>query len=116
VRVSRDRDRGDPDPQKDPLRNRVSGAALAIIHSFGWMEQSAMGLFSHDVKTMDDLFLHGMQDIYYTEKQILKALPDMIENATNRELSAALRKHLGETEKQVQRRTKRPSDISTGKN
>jgi ferritin-like metal-binding protein YciE len=62
-----------------------------------------MGLFSHDIKTMDDLFLHVMQDMYYTEKQILKALPDMIERATNRELSAALRKHLGETEKQVQR-------------
>ena len=62
-----------------------------------------MGLFSKDIKTMDDLFLHVVQDIYYAENQIMKALPDMIEKATNRELTTALRSHLGETEKQVQR-------------
>ena len=61
-----------------------------------------MGLFTKDIKTMDDLFLHVLQDIYYAEKQILKALPDMIEKATNRELTAAFKSHLGETEKQVQ--------------
>jgi ferritin-like metal-binding protein YciE len=62
-----------------------------------------MGLFTSDIKTMDDLVLHVMQDIYYAEQQILKALPDMIETATNRELSTVLRAHLTETEKQVQR-------------
>jgi ferritin-like metal-binding protein YciE len=62
-----------------------------------------MGLFTRDIKSMDDLFIHLLQDIYYTEKQILETLPDMIEKATNRELSAALRSHFGETEKQVQR-------------
>ena len=62
-----------------------------------------MGLFTKDIKTMDDLFLHVLQDIYYAEKQIMKALPDMIERATNRELTAALQNHLGETQKQVQR-------------
>jgi ferritin-like metal-binding protein YciE len=35
--------------------------------------------------------------------QIVKALPDMIEKATNRELTAALQNHLGETQKHVQR-------------
>ena len=62
-----------------------------------------MGLFSKDIHTMDDLFLHLMQDIYYAEKQILKALPDMVEKATNRELTAAFKAHLAETEKHVQR-------------
>ena len=62
-----------------------------------------MGLFSKDITTMEDLFLHVLQDIYYAENQILKALPDMIEKATNRELTAAFKSHLGETEKQVQR-------------
>jgi ferritin-like metal-binding protein YciE len=62
-----------------------------------------MGLFSKDIKTMNDLFLHVLQDIYYAEKQILKALPDMIEKTTNRELTTAFKNHLGETEKQVQR-------------
>jgi ferritin-like metal-binding protein YciE len=62
-----------------------------------------MGLFSKDIQTMDDLFLHVLQDIYYAENQILKALPDMIEKATNRELTAAFKSHLAETEKQVSR-------------
>ena len=62
-----------------------------------------MGLFTKEIKTMDDLFLHVLQDVYYAEKQILKALPDMIEKATNRELTAAFKSHLGETEKQVSR-------------
>ncbi len=62
-----------------------------------------MGLFSKDIKTMDDLFLHVLQDVYYAENQSLKALPDLIEKATNRELTAAFKAHLGETEKQVSR-------------
>ncbi len=62
-----------------------------------------MGLFSKDIKTMEDMFLHGLQDIYYAEKQITKALPKMIANATNRDLSAGLRAHLEETEKQIGR-------------
>ena len=62
-----------------------------------------MGLFTKDIKTMDDLFRHVLQDIYYAEKQIIEALPYMIEKATNRELSAAFKSHLSETEKQVSR-------------
>ncbi|RWC64234.1 ferritin-like domain-containing protein [Mesorhizobium sp.] len=62
-----------------------------------------MGLFTKDIKTMDDLFLHVLQDIYYAEEQILKALPNMVEKATNRDLTAAFKSHLEETEKQVQR-------------
>jgi ferritin-like metal-binding protein YciE len=62
-----------------------------------------MGLFTKDIKTMSDLFLHVLQDIYYAEQQIIKALPRMTEKATNRDLSAAFETHLGETEKQVSR-------------
>jgi len=62
-----------------------------------------MGLFSKDIKTMDDLFLHTLQDVYYAENQIVKALPKLIEKATNRELAAGLREHLRETEGQVTR-------------
>ena len=49
-----------------------------------------MGLFSKDIKSMEDLFLHTLQDVYYAEKQIVKSLPKMIEKATNRELSLRL--------------------------
>jgi ferritin-like metal-binding protein YciE len=62
-----------------------------------------MGLFSKDIRSIQDLFLHVLQDIYYAEQQILKSLPDMIEKATNRELTAALKAHLEETEGHVSR-------------
>ena len=62
-----------------------------------------MGFFTKDIKTLQDLFLHGLQDLYYAENQIKKALPDMIEKATNRELTAAFKAHLGETEGQISR-------------
>ena len=62
-----------------------------------------MGIFTKDIKSMDNLFLHVVQDIYYAEKQIIKAMPGMIEKATNRELTAAFKSHLEETHKQVSR-------------
>jgi ferritin-like metal-binding protein YciE len=62
-----------------------------------------MGLFSKDIKTMDDLFLHTLQDIYYAENKIVKSLPDMIDKSTNRELSAGFKKHLEETKTHVSR-------------
>jgi ferritin-like metal-binding protein YciE len=65
--------------------------------------ERAMGLFTKDIKTMDDLLLHGLKDIYYAENQLLKALPKMADKATNRDLSKALKGHLEETQKQVAR-------------
>jgi len=62
-----------------------------------------MGFFSKDIKNLDDLFMHGLQDLYYAENQILEALPDMIEKATNPQLRAGFEKHLSETEGQVDR-------------
>ena len=62
-----------------------------------------MGLFSKDIQTMDNLLLHGLQDIYYAENQIVKALPGMIDKATNRELSKGLTDHLEETRNQIAR-------------
>jgi len=62
-----------------------------------------MGIFTKDIKTFDDLFLHLLQDIYYAENKITKKLPGMIEKATNRELSAGLRDHLEQTKGHVER-------------
>jgi ferritin-like metal-binding protein YciE len=52
---------------------------------------------------MDDLFLHTLEDIYYAEHQIEKALPDMMEKATDGELKRGFKTHLGETRKQIKR-------------
>jgi ferritin-like metal-binding protein YciE len=62
-----------------------------------------VGLFSKPIKTLDDLFVHTLQDIYYAENQITKNLPAMIEKALNPELKAAFQNHLTETEGQVTR-------------
>jgi len=62
-----------------------------------------MGFFSKDIKTMDDLFVHTLRDIYYAEKQILQALPDMIEKAGDPQLKQGFQGHLGETQNHVKR-------------
>ena len=62
-----------------------------------------MGFFSKDIKTIDDLFVHTLRDIYYAENQILKALPDMISKATDPQLRQDFQAHLGETKNQVAR-------------
>jgi len=62
-----------------------------------------MGLFSKDIATFEDLFLHQLQDVYYAENQITKALPRMIEKATDPALKAGFQTHLQETEGQIAR-------------
>ena len=62
-----------------------------------------MGLFSKPIKSLDDLFVHTLQDIYYAENQIAKNLPTMIEKASNPELRSAFETHLAETKTQIQR-------------
>ena len=62
-----------------------------------------MGLFSSPIKTLDDLFIHTLQDIYYAENQILKNLPTMVEKAGSSELKGAFQKHLVETKNHVKR-------------
>jgi ferritin-like metal-binding protein YciE len=62
-----------------------------------------MGFFSKDIHSLHDMFMHGLQDLYYAEQQILKSLPDMIEKATDPNLKAGFEKHLNETEGQVHR-------------
>lgn len=55
------------------------------------------------MKTMDDLFYALLQDVYYAEKQLLKALNKMAKKATNPELEQAFSDHRTETEGQVER-------------
>jgi ferritin-like metal-binding protein YciE len=54
-------------------------------------------------KDLNELFLDTLKDIYYAEKQILKALPKMAKAASSDKLRAAFEKHHDETEGQVDR-------------
>ena len=65
-----------------------------------------MGFFSADIANVDDLFVHTLQDIYYAENQIVKALPEMIEKANDPQLRQGFQTHLGETQESGQ--TPRP--------
>ena len=62
-----------------------------------------MGIFSKDIETFDDLFVHQLRDVYYAEKQLVKALPKMAEKATSPQLKQAFTSHLAETKGHVSR-------------
>ena len=55
------------------------------------------------VKTMNDLFLHTLKDIYYAEKQILRQLPKMAKAVTSQELKKGFELHREETQHQIER-------------
>lgn len=62
-----------------------------------------MGLFSKDIQSLDDLYVHTLRDIYYAEQKITKALPDMIDKATDEELRSGFEEHLEQTRQHVAR-------------
>ncbi len=62
-----------------------------------------MGWFSSDIKTVDDLFLHSLQDIYYAEHRIERALQKMIAKASDAELKKSFNTHLKQTKGQIKR-------------
>lgn len=54
-------------------------------------------------KPLDDMFHDMLKDVYYAEKQILKALPKMAKATNSPELKKAFEKHKAETAEQVER-------------
>jgi ferritin-like metal-binding protein YciE len=62
-----------------------------------------MGLFTKDIKTMNDLFVHQLQDIYYAEQQLVKALPKMAGKTSDQQLRQGFQTHLDETKEHVKR-------------
>lgn len=55
------------------------------------------------LESLEDLFIHHLQDVYSAEKQITKALPKMAKASDAPELAEAFEKHLKETREHVQR-------------
>lgn len=54
-------------------------------------------------KTLDDLFIHELSDLYSAEKQMTKVLPKLARAATNPQLQEAFKAHLEETHGQIER-------------
>ena len=78
-------------------------AAQRLTDQHASDKEDKLGLFSRDIKTMDDLFLHTLRDIYYAEKKIVKSLPEMVEQATDAGLKRGFQEHLKQTENHVKR-------------
>ena len=55
------------------------------------------------VKTLNDLFVETLKDLYYVEKKLVKTLPKMAEKSSSPELKQAIEDHLTETETHVKR-------------
>ena len=70
---------------------------------FPELKDLPLGLFTKDVKTMNDLFLHQLQDVYYAEHQLVKALQKLARKAADTQLKSAFLAHLDETKSHVQR-------------
>lgn len=58
------------------------------------------------MKTLKNLFLQELTDMYDSEQRIVEALPDLIEATTSPELKSALEAHLQETEGHVEKLTR----------
>lgn len=54
-------------------------------------------------KALENLFHDTLKDIYYAERQILKALPGMARGAQSRQLAEAFEKHHDQTQTHVER-------------
>ena len=54
-------------------------------------------------KTLEDMFLDSVKDVYFAERQIVRALKKMARAANDQRLKAAFDKHLQETEGQIER-------------
>src|SRR3954464_8753034 len=66
-------------------------------------KDNTMGLFTKDLQTIVDPFVHQLKDMYSPENQIVKAWPDMIEKATDPKLKESFKSHLAETRTHVKR-------------
>lgn len=55
------------------------------------------------VNSLNELFLGELKDIYWVENALIKALPEMMNNATDTKLKTALKNHLAQTQQQVVR-------------
>jgi len=55
------------------------------------------------LKSLEDLLLHELKDLFSAENQLVKALPKMAKAATNEELKAGFEEHLEQTKGHVER-------------
>jgi ferritin-like metal-binding protein YciE len=85
-----------------PGECQSSGAEL-LLRRRETQPQSSRRRKAMAIKTMDDLFIHALQDVYYAENQIAKILPEMMDKVTDSSLFDHLERHLDETREHIKR-------------
>jgi len=86
-----------------PWVHRVETGKETVATSAAAIQQSRTGSTMANTKGLNELMLSFMEDIFYAERQILKALPKMAKAAQNEQLKQALMHHREETQGQVER-------------
>ena len=82
-------------------RADVHGAVRLERNQAQWLAFSYCLSLENPMKTLADAFEHTLQDVYYAENAITKALPKVIEAVSNADLKTALKDHLTETKGQI---------------
>jgi ferritin-like metal-binding protein YciE len=103
IGLRRQDDSGDWFGGADPAR---AGSTLTwnLVHIFRLdLVVPGRAMMARQEKTLQDLFLETLKDIYYAENKILKTLPKMAKAAQSKELRSAFLKHERETVGQVKR-------------
>ena len=65
--------------------------------------EASKGPVIRDIKTLDDPFVHTLQDIYSAGNQTTKALPKLIDEATHPDLKQGFETRLRQTKTQIRR-------------
>jgi ferritin-like metal-binding protein YciE len=85
------------------VRVRLDGETYVHAATL-WRFRSHTTTLSHmKLKTLEDLFVHELKDLFSAENQLVKALPKMAKAATHEELKAGFEEHLEETKIHVER-------------
>lgn len=72
-----------------------AGILLARHPSIGWIHMT--------VSNLQELFVHGLEDIYYAEQELLDALQDLEDQTDKSEIAEAFAEHRDETQDQIDR-------------
>jgi ferritin-like metal-binding protein YciE len=56
-----------------------------------------------ELNSLQDLYIHELKDLYSAEKQIIKALPKLVNAASHEQLSAGFQEHLEQTKEHAAR-------------
>lgn len=84
--------------------NRVTNGVSKELSNKATKNQNGSSKYnSTKHKTLEDLFEDGLKDVYSSEMQLVKALPNMVKAAENEDLQDAFEQHLQETKRQLER-------------